>query len=143
MGIRMISTIFLFSHFFKQSPSLRHSTNPPSPSIPDAPGAVPKEFPHLRNPGFLIWNAGLLECAVRVCRVKRPWPLTAHLPCLLTSCSCPSSPTPCMSPSSTLTPPPVSDPPLLLPGAQVGEETKTGFITRVEKQPETRAEGSG
>lgn len=48
-----------------------------------------------------------------------------------------SSHSPCISPSSPVTLPPASYP--WLAGAQVGGETKTGFITGIEKQPETRA----
>lgn len=78
VGRGMIPTISSFSFVSGVSLLEAPHTNPSFPSIPDAPGAIPKVFPHLRNPGFLTWNADLLECAVRIYRIKRPHPLTAH-----------------------------------------------------------------
>lgn len=141
--VEMIPTI-LFSYFFQPPPSLRHPTPiHPSTSIPDAPGAIPKVFPGFQGiQAFSLgmqacWNVQLGSVASRGPITSLPTPMPAHQ--LLLSIF--SSHSPCISPSSTLTPPPAPDP--QPPGAWVGGETKTGFITRIEKQPETRAEGNG
>lgn len=114
VGVSLILTIFSFTHFFQQLPSRGTPHQPPSLSIADFPGVIPKVLPHRKNPGLLTQNAGLLECAVRICRIRRPHPLAAHPQCLLTSCSCPSSPPTFLvslpPPPSMLTPPPAADP---------------------------------
>ena len=141
--VEMIPTI-LFSYFFQLPPSLRHPIPiHPSTSIPDAPGAIPKVFLGVQGiQAFSLgmqafWNVQLGSVASRGPITSLPTPMPAHQ--LLLSIF--SSHSPCISPSSTLTPPPAPDP--QPPGAWVGGETKTGFITGIEKQPETRAEGNG
>ena len=137
----MIPTILFY--FFQPPPSLRHPTPiHPSTRIPDAPGAIPKVFPGFQGiQTFSLgmqacWNVQLGSVASRGPITSLPTPMPAHQ--LLLSIF---SHSPCIPPSSTLTPPPASDP--QPPGALVGGETKTGFITGIEKQPETRAEGNG